>query len=145
MLCVLGSTCCPWNRMNIYLKKEKERNFTNILPNWASMTRLHMGKSWHSLGINGPYSCYRHLSNKQTEYSHMFEVHFIVPQMFLLKIFKLQGKNSLQILGMKPLPQRGLKGLLRLPLSLPTPKVMSEMLLKVALWCFHSSCTSRDF
>lgn len=73
MLCVLGSTCCPWNRMNIYFK-EKERNFTNILPNWASMTRLHMGKSWHSLGINGPHSCYRHLSNKQTECSHMCEV-----------------------------------------------------------------------
>lgn len=72
MLCVLGSTRCPWNRINIYFKEK--RNFTNILPNWASMTHLLMGKSWHSLGINGPYNCYRHLSNKQTECSHMCEV-----------------------------------------------------------------------
>lgn len=73
MLCVLGSTCFPWNRMNIYLTKKKKK-FTNISPNWASVTRLHMGKSWHSLGINGPYSCYRQLSNKQTECSHMCKV-----------------------------------------------------------------------
>lgn len=130
--------------ISILKKKEILQTSYQTEPQWHTSTWVSHDTPWASMGhIAATDICPISRLNALT--CVKFEVHFLVPQMFLLKIFKLQGKNSLQILGMKPLPQRGLKGLLHLPLSPPTPKVMSEMLLKVALWCFHSSCTSRDF
>lgn len=105
MLCVLGSTCFPWNRMNIYLTKKKKSLQTSYQtePRWHASTWVSHDTPWASMGHtaatdNCPISRLNALTCVK------FEVHFLVPQMFLLKIkIKLQEKNSLQILGMKPL------------------------------------------